>query len=218
MNFFPEAYDRWWYAAYLLVCGICCIALPRVHPYDRCMSITSTYVLLAALHVEVPYMPATMFIQTLASIAHWLAYSNKVFHNTDKFLSLGVFMWNVLLILTNWSSGALPALYAAAASASLFKVRVGMREKAFVSYKFLYVLPHTAFRFFAFWFVMLLHGQQWSWGLTLYYWLTGARTLKQATISRTCPWLTCIPNASSRSHHSGVSLSDAKGAVSRYIL
>ena len=40
----------------------------------------------------------------------------------------------------------------------------GAREKTLVSYRLAHVVPHAAFRFWATWCVMLLHGQAWSWG------------------------------------------------------
>jgi hypothetical protein len=167
----PE-YPLWWFGAYLLLCLACFVTIPRVHPYDRCMAITSLYVLLAASHVNVPYMFSAMAVTTFASIMHWVYYENKVLHRADILFSLGVFLWNVWVLVFSWPEQATQALAAAAASATLFKARVGTREKALQRYRLLYVLPHTSFRFFAFWFVMLLHGQPWSWGLSLYYWGT----------------------------------------------
>ena len=34
------------------------------------------------------------------------------------------------------------------------------------------LVPHAAFRFFAFWFVMLVHSAPFSWPLSIFYWLT----------------------------------------------
>jgi len=146
--------------------------MPILHPYDRCMAITSLYVVLAALHVTVPHMPAVMTIQTLASIAHWLVYHNNAFHRADVVLSTGVFLWNVWYLVTARPTQTLEALMAAGASAACFRARVGVRDKMLVSYHFVHVLPHAAFRFFAFWFVMLSHGQPWSWSLSAFYWCT----------------------------------------------
>lgn len=172
MALLPSAYPIWWYGTYVFLCAVCMLAMPSVHPYDRCMSISSVFILLAASHVETPVMPLIMCVQTAASIGHWLVYSNSSLHKIDKGLSIGVFVWNVFIILFVRPRQFEQAVLAAAASACVFKLRTGIREKALTSYRFVYVIPHAAFRFFAFWFVMLLHGQSWSWGLTAFYWAT----------------------------------------------
>ena len=143
-----------------------------LHPYDRCMCITSLYVLLAASYVKVPYMCSAMVATTLASILHWLHYDNKVFHLADNVLSAGVFIWNGCVLFFSWSEQSPYAAASAATSMLLFQTRVGFREKALQKYRLVYVLPHTGFRFFAFWFVMLSHGQAWSARLSLCYWLS----------------------------------------------
>jgi len=33
-------------------------------------------------------------------------------------------------------------------------------------------VPHAAFRFFAFWFVLLVHSAPFSWPLSLFYWVS----------------------------------------------
>jgi hypothetical protein len=63
------------------------------------------------------------------------------------------------------------AIICAAASAVLFKARVGVRDRALASYRHVYVIAHTSFRFFAFWFVMFLHDRPWSFGLAVFYWV-----------------------------------------------
>ena len=55
-----------------------CRFLTRIHqlccPSHQCLSF------IAASHISVPYMPGTMFIQTMASVAHWIVYDNRFFH------------------------------------------------------------------------------------------------------------------------------------------
>jgi hypothetical protein len=138
------------------------------------MSITSFYVLLAAMHSQVVFMPSAMVAQTIASMGHWFLYQNKWLHWADRVLSFGVFVWNILYLLNDWPKQSTQAIIMAAMSTTVFRVRVGVRDKAFAQYRLLYILPHTTFRFCAFWFVMLLHDQPWSWKLSVFYWFTGA--------------------------------------------
>ncbi len=144
--------------------------MSQIHPYDRCMAITSLFILLPIFHITIPLMPTIMTIQTFASVAHWLIYKNKIFHLVDQFLSITVFIWNVWHLIIVWPTQACKALISASVSVIFFRKRIGMREKMLISYRFIYVLPHTTFRFFAFWFVMLLHGQSFSLILTIFYW------------------------------------------------
>ena len=162
----------WWYVASLGLCPLIARCLPRVRPYDRCMAVTSLYVSVAAVHVSVPCMGAVMGVQTVASVAHWLAYENEAFGRADRWLSMGVFGWNVWLLATVRPTRWAEALAAAVLSVACFRARIGVREKTLVSYRLAHVVPHAAFRFWAFWFVMLLHGQAWSWGLSAFYWWT----------------------------------------------
>ena len=116
-----------------------------------------------------------MALQTAASVLHWLDHDDVRWHRADVSLSLGVFGWHVWRAAAAGHRGALAC---GAGSALLFSVRKGCREAAILVEKnnkqdwwrtLRLVVPHAAFRYLAFWMVMLVHGQPWRWSTTLFY-------------------------------------------------
>jgi hypothetical protein len=142
------------------------------HPYDRAMAWSSLYILIPAMHTRMPALSAVMIVTTLLSIRHWLDFDRITWHKADcnvssiVFVLHGVLMWYRTLV--NYHVTVCFAL----ASASCFIFGNGMRNKALLHYRAVQLLPHASFRFFAFWFVMFVHRQPWSWTLTVIYWLS----------------------------------------------
>ena len=62
----------------------------------------------------------------------------------------------------------------AAASAACFAISATWqpRSRALREGGYHTLVPHAAFRFFAFWFVMLVHSAPFSWPLSLFYWIS----------------------------------------------
>ena len=142
------------------------------HPYDRAMAWSSLYILIPAMHTHMPALSAAMILTTLLSIQHWLVYNSTTWHKADRNASSMVFIFHVFLIWYGEHVKLAGAVGFALASAACFKFRKGVRNKAMLHYKAVQLLPHASFRFFAFWFVMFVRGQPWSWTLTAIYWFS----------------------------------------------
>lgn len=147
------------------------------HPYDRCMALTSAYILLAAACVPRPSLALLMCAQTAASMGHWTWYEHTVLHRVDVALSTLAFVWNAAVLAhVPFNPYVVRAWTCAGIAVLLFATRKGWRERAMVAHRPCYVVPHAAFRFFAFWFVVSVHGQPWSWWWSAAYWCTVAVT------------------------------------------
>ena len=142
------------------------------HPYDRAMAWSSLYILIPAMHTHMPTLSAAMILATMLSIQHWLVYNSTTWHKADRNASSIVFVFHGFLMLYRKLVNIKVTFCFALASASCFKFGKGVRNKAMLQYKAVQLLPHASFRFFAFWFVMFVHGQPWSWTLTTIYWLS----------------------------------------------
>lgn len=162
-------------------------ALP-VHPYDSALAWTSLFVWYAAWHIDrdTPHAVAlrgVMFVQALVSLDHWLRYRDDWRKALDIAVSQLVFVAHLWLV---WAHGyprdspsLLPACRAYAvlavvlfyANAFLFRCRQrAVRDDDPACYRAWHLVPHSAFRYCAFWFVMLVHGRAWSARLSVAYW------------------------------------------------
>lgn len=140
-----------------------------VYYYDRNLSFTSLYILIPAIFAE-RSIKIIMIIQTGVSVLHWNNYNNKIYHNLDNILSSYVFIYHLIfpnkeLYYKNLS------LFFALLSLITFYYRKGYRELALKQYKKIYIIPHSLFRFFSFWFVMSVYQKDFSILFSLIYWL-----------------------------------------------
>ena len=154
---------------------------PTTHPYDVAFAWSSLWVLFAAYHVDQTtpcprFLQLFMIIQTGVSVDHWVQYREGWRKVLDITLSQLVFIWHLYLIL-GLGYPRDPRLkqqcaVCAALSAFLFyfnAIVLRCRARSMVRYtlrELWQLLPHSTFRFFAFWMVMMVHGQSWSWPLT----------------------------------------------------
>ena len=142
----------------------------NIYKYDRTMAYSSLYILIPAYYAS-RYTGLIMISQTLFSILHWKYYSNKFFHYTDISLSVYIFAYHLFLLQSIEIYYKKISVIFGILTAIVFYNRKGYRENAVVKYKIIHVIPHTMFRFFAFWFVMTIYNKDFSILLSLFYWL-----------------------------------------------
>lgn len=144
--------------------------MSTIYKYDRTMAYSSFYILIPAYYASTP-ANIIMILQTLFSILHWKYYSNRFFHYTDIGLSLYIFAYHLFLLQSIEIYYKKISIVFGALTAIVFYNRKGYRETAVVKYKIIHVIPHTMFRFFAFWFVMTVYSKDFNVLLSLLYWL-----------------------------------------------
>ena len=141
-----------------------------IYKYDRTMAYSSLYILIPTYYAS-NHAQFIMIIQTIFSILHWKYYSNKFFHNTDIYLSSYIFAYHLLLLYSIEIYYKKLSILFSLLTAIAFYYKKGYRERAIVDYKIIYVLPHTIFRYFAFWFVMSVYEKDFNISFSLLYWL-----------------------------------------------
>ena len=133
--------------------------------YDRTLSITSLYILIPAFYSN-KYIFVIMNFQTIFSILHWYNYNNIIFHKFDLYLSTFIFCYHIFSI-NNFKT-----LIFCILSLILFYKKKGYRELILTnSFKFVYIIPHSLFRFLSFWFIMFCYDIDFSVKLSLVYWI-----------------------------------------------
>ena len=142
----------------------------NIYKYDRTMAYSSLYILIPAYYAS-RYTGLIMIGQTLFSILHWKYYSNRFFHYTDMSLSVYIFAYHLFLLQSIEIYYKKISVIFGILTSIVFYNRKGYRENAVVKYKIIHVIPHTMFRFFAFWFVMTIYNKDFSILLSLFYWL-----------------------------------------------
>lgn len=149
--------------------------LKSLHPFDRCMAMTSLYIILAAVHVYPRSVAWLMLCQTFASVMHWMQFHVRIWRLLDLGLSHLVFVTH--LVLLRYRPPENPAMASAFAVGSFLlfvcSAVLRSRQRAHVKYNiFRLVFPHPLFRFLAFWFVMYVQNQKWSNTLSVFYWIS----------------------------------------------
>lgn len=142
----------------------------NIYKYDRTMGYSSVYILIPAYYASTP-ANIIMILQTIFSVLHWKNYTNLFFHYTDISLSVYIFAYHLFLLQSIEIYYRKISMIFAILTVVVFYNRKGYRESALMKYKIIHVIPHTMFRFFAFWFVMTIYNKDFSILLSLFYWL-----------------------------------------------
>lgn len=147
----------------------------NIYYYDRTLSFTSLYILIPSYYATID-CKIIMIIQTFFSILHWNNYNNKLYHTLDIIISLYVFIYHLFLVFYLEKYYKNISLFFAVLSSITFHYRKGYREillnrlNRLNKYKIIYVIPHSLFRFFSFWFVMSVYKKKFNIFLSLIYW------------------------------------------------
>lgn len=133
--------------------------------YDRMLCITSLYILIPSYYSN-KYIFIIMNFQTLFSLLHWYKYNNKIYHKLDVYTSSFIFIYHIFLI-KNKITFILCIL-----SLLSFINKNGYREKIIKNknLKYIYILPHTLFRFISFWYIMYCYNLKFNLILSITYW------------------------------------------------
>lgn len=135
-----------------------------VSRYDRCLCITSLFILIPCYNVEL-YLQILFIFQTIISMIHWNNYKSGRIQKLDRFLSCIIF-----LIHINKIKNIDEIIYLLLCLIS-FKLRVGYREKWIIYKKKRYIIPHAVFRFLSYCFIMKCNNKELKIEITLLYWL-----------------------------------------------
>jgi len=127
---------------------------------------TSLYILYAAFYSDNVFIKLVMLLQTFFSMCHWSDYNNVIYHKLDVIFSSFVFLYSLCCIKH------VSSLLCAVTSFLCFRMRLNTRDIFLKNNSRHTVIPHTCFRFFAFWFFMFVNNQFWSFELSLLYWLS----------------------------------------------
>lgn len=156
-----------------------------LHPYDNALAWSSLWILYAVYFIDenIPYrvpLKILMLFQTFISVYHWVRYEEDWKKILDVVVSQCVFIFHIILVLffgfpKNQENKKI-CYTCGALSIILFYINTLLlkcRQKAIKGpYSLWHLLPHPTFRFFAFWFVMIIHGQCWSWIISIIYYVT----------------------------------------------
>lgn len=134
-----------------------------VSRYDRCLKITSLFILIPSYNVEL-YLQILFIFQTIISIIHWNNYKPGRIQKLDRFLSCIIFLIHIKKIKN------IDEIIYLLLCLIIFKLRVGYREKWLINHKKRYIIPHSLFRFLSYCFIMKCNNKELKIEITLLYW------------------------------------------------
>lgn len=134
-----------------------------VSRYDRCLKITSLFILIPSYNVEL-YLQILFIFQTIISMIHWNNYKPGRIQKLDRFLSCIIFLIHIKKIKN------IDEIIYLLLCLIIFKLRVGYREKWLIYNKKRYIIPHSLFRFLSYCFIMKCNNKELKIEITLLYW------------------------------------------------
>ena len=146
----------------------------RSYLYDSVLSWSSFWIVYSAAYQEIANFSSQCLqiitiINGLVSFMHWRWYNHKPLLFIDLCMSNLVFIWHIILIPKT------EVLLCAAISAIFFSISCIMkfRQRCLKQgFSLWYLIIHPAFRFFAFWMVMIAHGNEFTITIIVAYWVS----------------------------------------------
>ena len=145
------------------------------HQYDHVMAWSSLWILFPlaytyTLSIETVTLSVTMILFTVISVQHWRHYSVRWLHALDVVVAHIVFVWHLsiairTLPLLEWT---LCVRYAITSGAFFLtnELLLHCRARAVASgdaWRWIHLVPHATFRYYAFAMVMTVRRSSWTW-------------------------------------------------------
>ena len=142
--------------------------------YDSMLSWSSLWIIYSAAYHSIDnFLEQCLCFLTIstgiASFLHWRFFNNKPLFYIDVTLSSTVFSWHIIY---NPNKYVLSCAFFAIIFFYLSCVLKCRYRTAENNLKMWYLLIHPSFRFFAFWMVMIAHGNDFPTTLIFAYWLS----------------------------------------------
>ena len=142
-----------------------------VHPYDRSMAFISTWMWYMSYFAD-DVMKIIFRVLSVVSFLHWVDHDMPVFFVADLFMAKTVIVWTLLTSINQEDHIALEYLTKCLIIYIVNCLVLKGRKRSMQNYKIIYLIPHAAFRLYAYLAIMHLFGQYTTNKLCTFYWVT----------------------------------------------
>ena len=144
--------------------------LKVVHPYDRAMAFASAWMWYTSYFVD-DIMKIIMRILAIVSFFHWIDHDDPNFFNADIFMARFIIIWALCTAIDQEDYLALEYLVRCLSIYIINSLFLKCRKRSMQKYKLIYLIPHSAFRLYAFMAIMHVSGQYTTNETCAFYWL-----------------------------------------------